>query len=277
MTTLRIIYDNAADRGVISASSTAGSLAASNLKIDRKSKIWRSVGTSATLTCTWTAPEVVSGVILPFCNLTANATMQVRVYDVAVGGTPIFTSPITVAAPPVGLGYWAWGQQPLGVNAFAYGFNVYARVWFEKMLLARRVEVDIVDSTNPAGYIDVSRLIIGNYWEPAHNTGFGLPVSFTDSSTNSRAQSGDLISNRGYKSKKLSVDLNWLTDADRSMLSSLFRNNGNSKPIFVSIFPNDPDSAKEQTYQIYGKLPTTPQITHPMHTIYSSQIEIEEI
>ena len=277
MTTLRVIYDNAADRGTITASSTAGSLSASNLKIDRKSKIWRSVGTIATLTCTWTSLETISGVVLPFCNLSDTATIQVRVYDVGTGGSPIFTSPLILAAPMIPLGYWAWGQQPLGVNTFSYGFNTYARIWLGKMFSARRVEIDIVDTNNTAGYIDVSRLIVGNHWSPQFNTGFGIPVTFTDSTVNSRAQSGDLISNIGFKSKKMTVDLNWLTDADRSLLTSLFRNNGASKPVFMSVFPNDTDPAKEQTYQIYGKLPNSGQITHPMHTIYSSQLELEEV
>ena len=162
MTTLRIIYDNVADRGTTIASSTAGSLAASNLKNDRKSKIWRSVGTSATLSCIWTKLEPISGVVLPFCNFSDTATMQVLVYDVATGGTPILTTPITQAAPIVTLGYWSWGQQPLGVNTFSYGFNKYARVWFGKMLLARRVEIVISDPANPSGYLEVARLIVGN-------------------------------------------------------------------------------------------------------------------
>jgi len=276
MTTLRIIYDNAADRGVITASSTAGSLAASNLKIDRKSKIWRSVGTSATLTCAWPTLEVISGVVMPFCNLSGTATIQVRVYDVTSGGSPIFISPVTLAAPIVPLGYWAWGQQPLGVNAFSYGYTIYARLWFGKMLLAKRVEIDIVDTSNTSGYIDVSRLVVGNHWSPRYNTSFGIPVTYSDQSTNMRAQSGDLIGNNSYKSKKISIDLNWLTDADRSLLASLYKNNGTSKPIFMSVFPNNTDPAKEQNYQIYGKLPSAGQITHPMHTIYSSQLELEE-
>ena len=47
---VRIIYDNAADRATITASSTAGVLVASNMQDDRKSVVWRSTSTSATIT-----------------------------------------------------------------------------------------------------------------------------------------------------------------------------------------------------------------------------------
>lgn len=277
MTTLRIIYDNAVDRGTLTASSTAGSLAASNMQIDRKSKVWRSTTTSATLSCAWTTSEYVSGVIIPFCNLSATATITVRIYNVTSGGSPIYTSPATEAGPIVAAGYWAWGQEPLGVNAYSYGFSKYARVWIPNRYQAKRVEIDISDPSNPSGYLEVSRLVIGNHWSPQFNTSFGIPVSYVDTSVNSRAQSGDLISTIGIKYKKLVVDLNWLVAADRTILSSLLQKNGTSKSVFVSLFPEDEDVVKEQTYEIYGRLPATAQISHPMHMMYSSQLEIEEI
>lgn len=53
MANLRIIYDNAADRATLTASTTAGALAATNLQRDEKAAIWRSTDTTATLTATW--------------------------------------------------------------------------------------------------------------------------------------------------------------------------------------------------------------------------------
>lgn len=277
MTTLRIIYDNATDTGIVTASSTAGSLSASNLQLDKKSKVWRSVGTSATLKCAWSTFKDINGIALPFCNFSSTATIVARLYDATVGGSLLYTSPATLVTPTVASGYWGSGSQPLGVNAFSYGFSQHARLWLPSTYSAKRVELDIVDSSNTAGYIEASRLVLGNYWSPTYNTGFGIPIATVDSGTQMRAQSGDLITSVGFKFKKISVDLNWMTDSDRTRLLAMQQKNGISKAIFMSIFPNDIDPMKEQLYQVFGKLPNTSQVTHPMHTIYSTQLEIEEV
>jgi hypothetical protein len=78
MPNLRIIYDNAADRAALTASTTAGSLGVANLQNNRKGRPWRATGTTARLGATWGAPERIGGVFLPFCNLSPTATMRVR-------------------------------------------------------------------------------------------------------------------------------------------------------------------------------------------------------
>jgi hypothetical protein len=277
MPSLRIVYDNAADSGTLTATSTAGSLAATNMQIDKKSKVWRSVGTSATLTCSWSSIKLINCVILPFCNFSSTATAIVRVYDAASGGTLLYTSPSTLVTPTVPVGYWGLGTQPLGVNAYSYGFSQHARVWLPSTYSARRVEITITDSSNPSGYLEVARFVTGNYWSPMYNTGFGIPLVTIDSSVQSRSQAGDLITSVGFKYKKMSIDLNWLVDSDRSRFLAMLQTNGSAKAVFVSVFPEDVDTLKEQSYQIFGKLPAQTQVTHPMHTIYSSQIELEEV
>lgn len=80
MSNLRIVSDNAIDRAVLTASSSASaSMSTSNLKSDRKSAVWRSaLGTTAWLAATWSSLEPISAVALPFCNLSPTATMRVR-------------------------------------------------------------------------------------------------------------------------------------------------------------------------------------------------------
>ena len=278
MSNLRIIYDNAIDRAVLTASSTAGSLVPANMQVDRKSKVWRASGTSATVTATWaSAAQLISGVMLPFCSLTSAATITVRCYSVATGGSPIYTLGPILAAPYTPLGMWSWGTIPLGVNAYSYGNNTYGRIWFDNTYSVKRVEIDISDPTNPLGYIEVGRMVAGSHWSPTYNTAFGIPVTFPDSSVQERTDSGDLVTTIGTRTKKLSFDLNWLVASDRNTFTSLMQHVGVSKPIFVSLFPNDPDASKEQIYQIYGKLPNVSQMSHTMHTIYASQINIEEV
>ena len=80
MGNLRIIYDNAADRAALAASSQSGALGPANLQRERKSAVLRSVGTALTIVATWPMPEIIGCVALPFCNLTPMATIRVRGY-----------------------------------------------------------------------------------------------------------------------------------------------------------------------------------------------------
>ena len=76
MPNLRLIYDNVASSATLTASTTAGTLAASNMLTDVKSVVHRSTGTSVTYTMTWTANQTVGGVALPATNLTSTATIR---------------------------------------------------------------------------------------------------------------------------------------------------------------------------------------------------------
>lgn len=277
MSNLRIIYDNAIDRGTIVASSTAGSLIASNIKNDKKSKIWRSVGTSATLTITWPTAEIVSGVMAPFCNLTATSTLRVRGYTEESDSIPFFDTGIINPVQVQPFGLWDWGAIPLGVNGYSYGGGTYAVKWFSSYYSIKKLVLDIVDSSNPAGYIECSKLVTGSAWSPIYNTGFGMSSTPTDTSVKNRSEAGDLVLTRNPRYKSMSFDLSWMQAQDRQRFNEIIAGNGLTKSLFVSLFPEDSDVEKEQTYQVYGKLSQIGGITHPMHTIYSSRIDIEEI
>ena len=99
MANLRIVYDNAANRATVAASTTAGTLTASNLLTDIKSQVWRSIGTSATLTLEWDDAEMVGMVSLPFASLTSEATIQVLGYLYTTDSNPLFDTGEQFACP----------------------------------------------------------------------------------------------------------------------------------------------------------------------------------
>lgn len=269
---LRIIYQNVADLSAttIIASTTAGTTTTANLKVDTKSKVWRSTSTTATLTVTLPSAKIIGAVILPFCNLTSESRISVTIDSVLVVDN-------ILAAPYQALGGWDWGALPLGVNAYSYGSGTYARAWFAQQS-GTVVVISITDTNNTAGYLECSRLIIGPYFSPIYNTSFGMGVGSKDLSNHERTESGDLISNRGIRYSSMTFDLKYLTPADRLQFTSILRGGGLPVPLFISLFPdNSEDYAKEQVYQIYGKLSQLSAITHPIFGIYSTTIEIEEI
>lgn len=276
---LRVIYDNATDRSTITASSTAGVLVASNMKDESKTSVWRSTSTSATITMTWPTLEIMSGVILPFCNLTQTATIRLRGYSDIGGTVLIFDTGAVLAAPNISFGILNWGTTQLGVNTYAYGGGTYGRCWvpLHSIGAVQNLRIDIVDTTNPQGYIECSRIVCGAYWSPVYNAGYGMSVTYADNSVNERSDAGDYITTIGTRHKVIPVDMSNMLATDRTKFISLIRGNGKSKPIFLSIFPNDVDTEKEQTYQIYGKMSQISAIAFSNPLLYTSQLDIEEI
>ena len=273
MSNLRLIHDNAADRATLMASSTAGSLVVANLLTDIKSQVHRSEGASVTYTLSWAAFETIAGVALPACNLTADATIRVRGYDAAEGGTLVVDSGAQYACPGPPLGLWDW-KQPLNANAFAYGGASKTAVWLDSHYAVKRLVIDLVDTGNPAGCIDCARIVAGAYWAPRYNASYGATSGVEDASKNSRSEAGDLVTDRGTLSETMRLDLGLMPPADRPRMSQIMRGSGTARPIFVALVPDRADPLLEQDSMIYGKRQNA-AIAFTSFNAYGTNITIE--
>ncbi len=123
MPNLRLIYDNVASSATLTASTTAGTLAASNMLTDVKSAVHRSTGTSVTYTLDWTSDQSVGGIALPATNLTSAALMRVKLYSSTTGlaGATVTgsTSGTTLTVTAVTAGTLAVGQTLSGTGVAA--------------------------------------------------------------------------------------------------------------------------------------------------------------
>lgn len=275
MSNLRIVYDNVADNATLAASSTAGSLIVDNLKTDIKSEIWRSTGTSATITLTWSPGEIIGMLAMPFCSLTAAATFRVRAYITAADALPAVDTGVQMACPGTPFGEWEWGMVPLGVNAYSYGGGTYGVIWFPASAY-EKIVLDIDDSSNPLGYIEASRIVAGAYWSPVNNTEYGAEITLVDTSKQERSDAGDLKTDRGTLHKVLSFDLSLMPSTDRNALWNILRGNGMYSPIYVSLTPESTDSTEEQIFQVYGKLSKQSPIRYQFINQFNTSVEIEE-
>ena len=277
MPNLRILYDNAADRNLtLTASTTAGTLAASNLLTDIKSQVWRSTGTSATLTATWANAELIGCVALPFCNFTSTATIRVRGYTNVGDATPLFDTGTVLACAYAPFGLWDWGLAPLGVNAFSYGGGAYANVWISPNWVKQLV-IDLIDTANTKGYLEAARLVTGAYWSPALNADYGAAVTVVDNSTHLRSDAGDLMTDTGTRTRKMTFSLSQMASADRAKMMSILKGNGMPKPMYVSLYPESSDPVLEQDHQVYCKLSANSAVSVPFFNVYAAPLELEEM
>lgn len=274
MPNLRIIHANYADQATsLSASTTSGALAASNLQTDRKGDVHRSTGTSVTYTATWTAGVSIGAVALPATNLSAAATMRVRLFSDTACTAQLQDSGTNAACPGLGAAPWTW-TGIFNANAFAYGYLSKAVAWFAaNQAGVKGMKVDLVDTGNPAGYIDCARVISGPWWSPQWNPEHGATVMVEDASANTRNDAGDLVTDRAPVHELLTMKLPMLSEAERAQLMQVARANGVWKNIFAALMPGD-GTAAEQDYMVYGKRKNT-AIELPAFATYAHTLDME--
>jgi hypothetical protein len=277
MSNLRIVFSNAANRAAtLAAADEAGVLVAGNLLTDIKSHVYRSTGTSSTLTLTWANAETVRCVALPYTNFSSSATLRVRGYTNAADPDPVFDTTALDCCPYTAASVFGWDINAPGVANFGYGGAVYAGLWFAGGSVKKLV-IDIDDAANAAGYIEAGRLIVGDYWEPDYNADYGLQIGYKDASEHKRNEAGDLMTDVRPRAKTLTFGLSQAPPADRKKIMRILRGNGKPWPIYISVFPGNADADLEQDHQIYGKLSDLSAITLANFELYASTIAIDEI
>jgi hypothetical protein len=255
MPNLRVVHTNIADTATMTASTaTIGNYVPDNMKTDLKSQFHRSVGTTVTYTLRWISPvaaQTVQCIALPCTNLTSFATIRVRLYaNSDLTGEIVAADTGTVsAATSTQISQFT---NPNG-NLFAYGAVTKTVHWYSSSYTVRAVTITLTDTTNPAGYIDCARIICGTFWEPTYNASReGLVLNVTDTTTTTRNDAGDLISEQGFVYDQLQLNLDLLTDTDRNTLLGIIRRRGVSQNLLLSVFPDNRTST-ELAYLIYGK------------------------
>lgn len=275
VTPVRVLYDNAADRGSVSVSGTTV-IPVGNLRTNNKNEVWRSSAgtTSVTFTATFTSPETIGVVAFPFSNFSNSATMRVRLYSDMACTALLEDSGVVgcsqgSGAPVQGL------TATQSASAYQYGGGASSVVWMAPTASVQGVKIDVVDTSNLQGYLEAARLLIGNYWQALYNAEYGCTISMEDSTENYRTDAGNLLSDVGTRHKLLSMTLSFMQPADRASLWKIGKYVGRSQPLFVSLYPECADKGLEQEHMVYGKLTKVSVISSTNYQIYSAPLEIE--
>ena len=278
MANLRIIHRNIFDDrsaiAMVSGSQALG-FSLSNMGKDTKNKTFRTTNlTNPAFQVAWSTGQTISGVALAFTNLIAGSTFQITLYDATSGGTLLLdTGPVNVDYSydaPIGF-------NSIGSASFAYGGGSNVAAFFAETSGVRRMEIAFTSAGNPDGYIEVSRVVAGTYWEPERGAAYGASVAFVDNTTGQRTSAGGLITDRGTIHREMSFSLNAMSATDRASLNNLFRSIGKSQPLFISLTPGQSNAEGEQFGQIYGKLADGISTDFAFYRYYSTQIKIVEI
>lgn len=274
MSKIRVIYDNIADRGALVTSTSAGNMTADKLLTDVKSVVWRSTSKAGQMiTITFPSPEIVSTVALMFTNLTATATIKVEGYTLSGDAIAAFDTGVQNAGAYPILGKAANAK---GLSSFRTGGATHGRSYFSAASVEKLV-ITIDDPDNVANYVEVGRLVIGDYWTPINNIERGMAMIAKDTSSHNRSGAGDLITIPGSKNREITMNMAMMELQDRATMWSIMLANGKTRPVFISIFPADPDPQLEHDHMIYGKLTDTSSFVANTYSAYTAPMGISEI
>jgi hypothetical protein len=272
---MRIVHDNVFDRATVGTGATQGNYVSANLKNDIKSLTWRSGNTASYIYSLLPSVETISAVILPFCNLSPTAQVRIEIYASLENSSRVYDSGYLTACAatrirPKGL------TEAQAAGAYELGGGASVAFYFPPKL-AKTFTIHIQDPDNLAGSIEVSRVIAGTYFEPQFGASYGLASTPVDSTKNTRSRAGDLISDAGTTSRKLSFTLGNLKPQDRAEIAKILLENGIRNPLWISLFPQSADLNLERDHQCYGKLTQSSAITLPFCNTFSAQVEIESV
>lgn len=277
MTAPRWIIVNAADEATLTASpAVAATLPVTNLQLQSRAKAMRTTSTAdQQILGTWTSAQVLSAVVLWRHNLTSAATWRLELFDAASqAGNTVYDSGAVVAAPPKALGDLEWGVDPLGASVFTGWELAYSDLWFTPVV-ALSFRLTISDATNPAGYFQASRLLLGRYLETETGQSFGYRLTWEEATTLERTDGGTLRSDGADPYRVLELSLEWLTEGERAKFAEMFRRVGRRRDFFVSLFPGS-DGARERDYALVGKLTASQGLTHGLPELHQAPFKIEE-
>ena len=267
MPRMRVVYQNYADSAQVLASTAYAAYPPENLQNDSKSKPHRSTGTRVTYNLTWQESVIVGAVALPASNLTAGATIRVRLYADDEGTSLVADSGVRLACATSSAGLHGGGFS-VDRSAFAYGAESRTSVWFRRQRSGvRRCTVELEDPFNPARFLDVSRLVVGPYWQAERNPSYGASLSFSDSTTSQRLMSGDLAATRGTIKCEMRFKLEGMSEASRAELAKITR--GGHRNMLVSLFPE-----YEHTEAVWQMCP--PELRVPRAPRYVSLGYVED-
>lgn len=212
-------------------------------------------------------------------NMTVDATMRFIGYEGPnqTGDVAIDTGtwhPITA----VPLGELFWGVNPLGIDVYRtfYGTKNTEPRWWERVDIGSW-QIDISDVPNPDGFIDISRLWVGdNHFELAYNPSYGLQLSWDENTTVWETDGGSQRADARPAYRIMTFNVEGIPEKDRQRWFDILRYVGMRKDIFISVFPQG-TPAQMRDYAMHGffkGLPKTAYSHWERHTL--NQITLRE-
>lgn len=281
----RILADDLI-RAATLAASPALDLGVNYLKTQERAEVARTADTTnQVITGDFAASSAVDCAVLWRHNLTTAATWRVELFSaISLGGTKVYDSTAVDALPVEPLAALGVGYDPLG-GAGIGEFQELARhsVLYFGQVTARSFRLTLSDASNPDGYMQASRLMMGACWEPSQGADYGAELQWIDDSPQVRSAAGTSRTPVIYAPyRQIALTCSELARADADALLRIVARVGKRAEFWISLYPGwGADDAQyadaEYLHGIVGKLAGPHSATHRQFNLWADRLQVQEI
>lgn len=140
---------------------------------------------------------------------------------------------------------------------------------------ARHLTIEINDTSNPAGYVQIGRLFAGGGFQPKYNASYGLRDSWLDGSELSETDSGYTLAYLKRRRRAVSFELGWVTPDEAAIVHEIQRRQGLWGEVLY--LPDPSDQTKCQRYGMLGRMAELGPIDYPFYNMRAAAFSIREI
>lgn len=248
---------NAAEGGFLTSStSMVPGLPFTNLQrpVERARTCRTNAGaTNVDLTASWATNKRANCAIFGIHNWTTASLLRTRLFDA--------TSPASDLIDTGDLSAFSTSGLATNIDVYTerdFRFLKTTAQYFALQTTMRSAYFYITDTANPDGYIEQTRLCIGEYFETSYDPPFGGAVlTPMDAGVSGRADDGTMLVDKKWKARKLELDLKFIPEADLDDLLAIVRFLGTDKECFISLYPGV-GGVKELYNQMFCRLKPNP-------------------
>ena len=269
---MRMIVNNLNDSAQLTATSAA--LPISYTQRSGRAYVWRSTDTATqVITGTWDSTQFVDGFTLYRHNLSSSASVR---FELVAGDSVVYDSgdmPVSELITPPSL--------RVGIDPWGATYNDAIPVpltsqWFDPVA-GSSYRITITDPANPAGFLQVGRIIVGLSISLEYNPVYGATMTWQEDAQQVRTEGGSLRTiTSGNQARLLSINQDFLSNADRVKLTTELVKRGKQADIFVSLYPEQ-GGVKEVEHAFLARRQNDYTNTHNRYANWTAALEFNEV
>lgn len=263
----------------LSGGSWESTLPLNNLLTTERAEIARSTDeltTSTKFTVDFGQARTIKALALLNHNISQVGSWRVK-FGTTSGAGDIYTSDWQAAwFIPFGTGADEWESNAWwGVPNDEYmGHPFMAPLLLNQSYSTRYMTVEIDDTTNPDGYIQIGRVFAGEAFDPEYGPAYGLKQGWKDASKVETNDSGAPFVDQRRCLRTVSFDLPYVGLDDSAILYEFQRRSGTTREVMY--IPDKTDYQECQRYGFVGRMPDIQPQSYNYYRAKSLSITLEE-
>jgi hypothetical protein len=284
MSNVLICYRNRADECTLSGGSWSAGLPLDNLKnrdIRLMARSTDALAANTQFVAALAAQRPIRTVALIRSNCSLAATWRVRIYTDSGLTNLVHDSGTVDVFPPwmYAFGYmdWEgpefWDGRPAAEDIDDFSSDVIYPL--PTAAVGQYVKVEITDTANAAGYLEVGRLFLSDGWQPTWNMAEGASIAHDDLSAVTQSPAGKEFFTEREVRRVVRLQMPHLTEYEGARVFDLQRIAKTINEVLVVWDPDDLADVKRRGFM--GRMRQLSPIEYPFYETNSTAYEIQEI